>query len=231
MPEQMDVTWGKVQAVERTPEKFFWQDLWPPRATHTAAVCPWRTAPCGKVSHCSSSSGAAACRKDPCWRSWWRTIPHGGDPMLEQEKSIMRKEQQTQNIMSWSQPFFSTLPYHWEGWGCRRVWNEVEPGKKVLIEKQTPCPYLDLCALCSISSPCPVEEGSDRLAWWAPGFYSKLIGHNPLPGFIVSMLDNRCFLGGAIEAGEKNKLRINCLQNFLKKISKLLMWDLVFMDF
>lgn len=109
---------------EPMQEQLFWQDLWPPRATHIAAVCLQRTATCGKVSPCSSSSGAAAGRNDPCWRSWWRTVSHGRDPMLEQKS--MRKKQ-TQNIMNWSQPFSSALLHHSEEWSGRRVWSEAEP--------------------------------------------------------------------------------------------------------
>lgn len=148
-----DVDWWE----DPMQEQFFWQDLWPPRATHIAAVCPRRTAPCAKVSHCSSSSETTVCRNE-CWRSRRRTVSHGRDPMLEQ-KSTRKKEQQTQNIMNWSQPFFSALLHHSEEWGGKRVGSEVEPGKNVVIDKQAPCPYLDLCPLCSISSSCPVEEG------------------------------------------------------------------------
>jgi len=88
-----------------------------PWGTYTGAVCPWRAAAHGKDLH---------------WRSSWRTVCCGRDPMMEQGKRVRRKEQQKQCVMNWPQaPFPVSL--HRFGWGGGRVEkirSQVKPGKK-----------------------------------------------------------------------------------------------------
>lgn len=83
-----------------------------PWGTHAAAVWFSRTARCGK---------------DPCWSRWWRTMSHGKDPMLDQRKSMRRKEQQRLSVMNWTQPPFPCTAWRKAG---RKVKTEVKLGKK-----------------------------------------------------------------------------------------------------
>ena len=104
-----------------------------PWGTHAGTVCfwwttlhgrdpcwssSWRTAPCGKDSRCSSSSG---------------TVSHGRDPTLEQwqrvRSSPLRRKEWQRCVMNWPQPPFP-IPLHHSGGGGREFGSEFKPGKK-----------------------------------------------------------------------------------------------------
>jgi len=77
-----------------------------PWRARAGAVCSWRTAPCGRDSRWSSLWRTAAHCKDPLWRSLCRTVSHGRDPILEQGKTVRRKQWQRQRVTNWPQPPF-----------------------------------------------------------------------------------------------------------------------------
>ena len=128
-----------------------WQDVWScrDRGAHTGAgllaglviewgihagvTCSWRTAPCGKGLCWSSSWKTAAHGKDPLWRRLWRTVSSGWDPLLEQGKSVRRKEQQRIRITHWPQPP-SPIPLHCSRGRGREVVSDVEPEKKAGVK-------------------------------------------------------------------------------------------------
>lgn len=114
---------------EPRKELDFCQILW---GTHAGAVHSWRPVHHGKELCLSTSWRPAANGKDPCWRGLWGDYILWGDPTLEQENNVSRKEQQRRRVVNWLQPPFPT-PLCCSvsgGGGGGKVGSEVELGKK-----------------------------------------------------------------------------------------------------
>lgn len=89
--------------------------------THAGAACSWKTALHRRITYWMSlwRTSAPGKEKDPCWRRLWRTDCCGKNPMLEQGKSVRRKEQQRQHVITMhreSTAFIPCCPVPLWGW-------------------------------------------------------------------------------------------------------------------
>ena len=128
VPEQVDAQWRLSPHGEPVLEQAPGRTCDPTGDPHWSSLF-LKDCTLWEASTLGSLWRAAACGKDPYWRCLWWSASCGTDPMLEQGKSVRRKEKQRQGVMNWPQPPLP-VPLHHCGRKVENMGNEVEPGEE-----------------------------------------------------------------------------------------------------